>query len=63
MAGCWQAASPPLWRQRDCPLLWTGQAVSTWGSHAPGIGVAQALVAAADPGGPPRSAGARSRRR
>ena len=36
---------PPLWRQREYWLLWTGRAVSTQGSHAAGITVPLLILA------------------
>ena len=35
----------PLWRQREYRLLWTGQVVSTLGSHAAGITVPLLILA------------------
>ena len=36
---------PPLWRQREYRLLWTGQVVSTLGSHAAGIVIPLLILA------------------
>lgn len=37
MPGAPPVALPPLWRQREYMLLWSGQVVSTLGAHAAGI--------------------------
>jgi hypothetical protein len=37
---------PPLWRQREFMLLWSGQVVSTLGSHASGIVITLLILAA-----------------
>ena len=39
------AAPAPLWRQREYMLLWSGQVVSTLGSHAAGIVVPLLILA------------------
>ena len=39
------ASLPPLWRQREYRLLWSGQVVSTLGSHAAGIVVPLLILA------------------